>query len=428
MADASFPCPVFIFGDAYIAKNNLIAAKDNYSKHKDIKWVEMSLAEDSPNKIRMECGATQWGEEDFKKVILLTDLPNRKEIREFLLDLCSSVSESTKIIIWDSKNAIKIDPKTKELSKTWSDFIGAFKKVNGNKIINNGFELTGRNDEEDGSIVDFVRKNFEKMGKEIGFTESKVLVDIVGYNKGLLLSDIEKICLTCSSPVTIEFILDNAFPTSKEGILYKFNNALDDSCENAINLAERFMQSGINMNVLAEIIVKKARWRMLTSYYWSEGVKWNYIPDKLMEIGGVPSRIWHNPNITMAIKRQQSQNYQDEDGLTEYLIEKEGIPKKYFKKEKEVNVVKRTKKGKISKAKPKSKKNKNRSEMLPMRFMAVQIVNFIKNRMGRNKTKEEILDKGIKIYLFTQEKLAEVRYSGSEQALYEMIRALTKIY
>ena len=149
------PSPILIFGDPFLSRNNIIDAKKKYSH---ATWVTMSVSTESLNDIRMEAGISGWDESpDFTKIIVLQDIPNRKQVREFLLDLCSTSPNFTKFIVWDSKCHIKVNPKTKTIDKIWGDFVNVFKKINGSKIINNGEKLT---EKEENSCVSYVKNSY----------------------------------------------------------------------------------------------------------------------------------------------------------------------------------------------------------------------------------------------------------------------------
>ena len=407
------PSPILVFGDVYLCKNNIIAAKKKYSTSK---WVTKSASSDDLNSIRAEAGVVSW--DDSEKILLVQDLPNKKQVRDFLLSLASNCPLKTKLIIWDSGEQIVVDPKEKTIDKTWADFIAGFKKINGSKLIDNGETLTEKQGEDS---VNYVIKCFEKYRKQISYREAKLLISIVGYDRGMLDSDIKKMSLTCPEKVTPQFIVDNAFPTTKEAILYKIGNVLDDgNFENAVNLIERFMASGFNANEIAVIIAKKARWQMVVAHLWSSGLNWESIPNQLMEMGRFPSSIWHNDQMDTARKRQEAEQLQSPENMVRYLNLKEGLPARYFKPA----IVKTTAKGKTAM----SRKN---AEVIPMYFMAELTVNFVRDRIVRSsklpllELKAKVFNRSLKVYLFIQDKLAEIRYgSNPEQDLQEMVRVI----
>lgn len=418
--------PVLLFGDPYLCKNDIIAVKQ---RDPQATWVTMSLTDDSPDKIRMEAGTASW--DDSEKVIILEELPNRKQIREFVLDLVTTLPSLTKLIVWDSKGTIKINPKTRTLDKTWSEFVAAFKKIDGSKVINNGGEIT---DKTKGDCIPFIQQCFAKHKKNIGIEEARLLVSIVGYRKGMLQSDIDKMSLTSPETVTSDFILENAFPSSKEAIIYKLSNVLDTlSYEASINMMDRFLGHGINENVIADTIVKKARWQMAAVSLWIEGMTWDVIATKLSLMGKFPSCIWHNPKMNSSNKKKESEIFQDEEGMLKYLTQKEGYPRQYFKiTVPSKNKVRKSKKNPAAETTTQVKKK--RAEAFPMPFMANQTVDFVKTQIVRNNSsnteeeRQEILDRAINVYLFCQDKLAQIRYGKNPvQDLQEMVRAITNV-
>lgn len=408
---AEIPSPILIFGDIYLSKNNIIATKKKYPNYV---WVTKSASEDDLDSIRAEAGISSW--DDNEKILLIKDLPNKKQVRDFLINLSSTCPIKTKIIIWDSEGKITIDPKEKTIDKTWSDFVNDFRNIKGSKIVNNGEDLT----EKGLAGFEYVVKCFKKYNKSIGEKEAKLLLNIVGYDRGMIDSDIKKMSLTCPDNVTCEFILDNAFPTNKEAILYKIGNVLDGvSFENAINLIERFLASGTNHNEIAAIIMKKARWQMAVAHLWSSGLEWDSIANKLMEMGKFPSSIWHNEQMDDSMKRREAEPLQSPENMVKYMSSKEGIPIKYF------NVVEKSVK------KTKTTLSRKNAEIVPMYFMAEQTVSFVRDRIVRNskfsieETKNKLLNRAIKTYLICHDKMVSIRCNENpDQDLYEMIRCM----
>lgn len=410
---SKIPSPILVFGDPYVSKNNIIGAKKKYP----INWVTKSASTDSLDSIRMEAGLVSW--DGSEKVLLIQDLPNRKNVREFILDIASTSPDSTKIIIWDSTNCIKEDPETKKIEKTWSEFVSDFKKISGAKIVNNGEEL---NEKKSDDAVSFVIQCFGRYKKQCDPKEAILLINIVGHDRGMLDSDIKKMSLICPEKVTPSFIIENAYPSTKEAVLYKFNNIIDSGTyEECLEMMERFVNNGINVNILAEILAKKARWQLATAYWWSSGYSWNNIPNQLMEMGRFPSAIWYNPNVDSFQKRKEAEQYQTIEGMRAFLDRRMGISTKYFKSLKD----KQTKKNK-------SVLTRKGAEIIPMYFMAQQTVDFVKTKIAwsndfpEEQLKEKLLNRALKVFVFIQNKLAEIRYGENPmQDLQEMIKILT---
>jgi hypothetical protein len=415
------PSPILIFGDKYLSKNDIIAAKKKYAK---ARWTTKSAANDSLNSIRMETGVSSWDDNE-DKIILIEDIPNRKEVREFILDLSVSCPSGTKLIIWDSNGHIKINPKTKTFDKTWGDFVSAFKKITGNKVINHGSELTEK-DNEDSTA--FIKKLFEKKGYTIGNNEIRVLIDIIGHDRGMLSSDIDKMCLTAPSNITIDFIIDNAFPSSNEAVQYKLANIMDNgSYEDALNMMDRFIEIGTNPNVIAEICIRKARWQMVATYLWVRGLSWNEVVDKIMEMGKFPSSIWHNSNFTFSDKKAAALQFQSPEQILFYMTRHlKGLPDYYFKPSHDIKTKKALKEsGTIT---------RKGAEIMPLPFMAEQVVSFVRDKVVRANNistaeeKERLLDRAIKVYLIAQDKLAEIRYGENPvQDLQEIVRVIMNV-
>lgn len=408
-----FPSPILFYGDIYAAQNKIVSAKN---KCPEFKWIVKSAATESLDALRTEASLSSW--DDVVKVLLIKDIPNKKSIRDFLLNLSSSCPDFTKLIIWDSDNNIKVDPKTKILDKTWSEFVNNFKQIKGAKVLNCGDPFCEKEKDE---CIDFVVKCFENHGKTISSRDAQILINIVGYDRGLLDSDISKMCITCPDKIDASFIWDHAFPTNKEAILYKVNNILDnDNFEVAINMVDQFLKNGINENVMAEIFARKARWQMVVSHLWSIGMSWDNITRKIVEMGKFPSGIWHDDKLNTSEKIKKAEQYQSSEGILDFLTSKHGIPREYFKmveNKKDRGKTTMTRKG---------------AEIIPMPFMADQYVNTIKNKVvvpnsniPENELKEKVLNRGIRVYLFIQIRLANIRYGQNPtQQLYEMVKEL----
>jgi hypothetical protein len=267
-----------------------------------------------------------------------------------------------------------------------------------------------------------VVNRFTQLGKNITVRDAKLLISIVGYDRGMLDSEIKKLNLLAPPQVDSQFIIEYAFPTTKESVLYKVSNVLDaGSYEDAINLVDKFLSSDINQNVIAEIFVKKARWQLASAYLFSTGLYWEEIPEQLMAMGKFPSSVWHDNSKNESDKRREAEVYQTPEGMLKFMSKRLGIPSRCFKIKTE------------EKAKAKTTMTRKGAEILPMFFMASQTVDFVKriadaNKLPPEELKDKLLTRAMKVYLFTQEKLAEIRYrSNPVQDLQEMARVLMNV-
>lgn len=400
------PSPILIIGDPYVCKNNILSIKKKFPQ---LKWTTKSLDKDSLNNIRASAGT--FSIDDSERVLLLQDFPDRKQVREFVIDLSSEPFDSINIIIWDSANHIKIDPKTKLMGKEWSEFVDKFKSIKGSRIVKNDSAFT---EKDNNSVINFIVSTFEKRGKKIDFKEARILVNIVGIDRGMLESDIEKMVLTCPDIVGSRFIIDNAFPSSQEAIIYKLGNIIDEgSYEDSINMVDRFISTGVSGQKIADVLVRKARWQMVVASFWKSGVPWNEISNKVMEMGKFPSAIWHNEEMDTSHKKRESELVNTPDGIYNYMSIKMGIPKRYFKARND-------------------KKGKKLNESIPQYFMASQVVDFVKGIVESNSSipkseiKNKLMNRTIKVYQFIQEKLFDVRENKNQlQDLHEMVKVLT---
>jgi len=416
------PSPILIFGDYYLSRNNLLDMK---KEEPNAKWVELSLDKATLDDVRTEVGMSLWSGD--AKVVLVYNVPNQKAVREFLLDVCASLDESVRLVIWDSLNNIKYN-------KTCQSFLDAFKEIPNSKLINNGDKLTEKDGEE---AIEFVKKCFQQHGKRINYTEAKMLVGIVGYNRGLLASEVDKLCVLSPEIATADFILENAYPSNDAAVLYMLSNVVDTgSYHKSVEMAERFMQIGVNENVLAEVLVKKGRWQLAAAYFWAKGMSWSNVINKLMTMGKFPSIIWHSDRIKAVDKKEMAADFQDKDGMKKMLVRKLGIPEEYFGlfKKEAVKIEEPPKKGlRKKKATLKASDKIKSAEKIPMSFMAEQTVNFVKDKLvGPNQDnpyiKQQLVARAVRVYLFAQDKLAKVRYGTNPmQHIEEMLAALTSV-
>lgn len=425
----NIPSPILIFGDQYLSKNNINSLKNKYGEY--YRWVPISVTDNSIEALRSEAGI-----EDFlaqPKLIVIHSLPNQKAVREAIIELCSSSTDTVKFVVWDSTNTIRLDPKTKLPNKTWDDFIEKFKTIPNSKIVNNGAELT---EKDDGDCISLVQNYFSKYKKTITEESAKIFVIIVGRDRGLLISEIEKLALNSPEKISTEFILENAFPTSKEAVLYKFGNVLDEGYTKAISTLDTFLEAGINANVLAEIMAKKVRWQMAACHMYSKGISWYDIDKKLMDMGKFPSCLWYNDKIPYSQKQKIAQGIETPEGLQQFKAKEIGLPEYYFTavKKKKTKYKKGEEPEESEKPEAKESVILGKKEVLPMPFLATQITNslqsnFVKPNLGKmspDEIKVKLLDRSIRVYLEVIENLKEIRYGEDPVAnLYEMVRTIT---
>ena len=163
---------------------------------------------------------------------------------------------------------------------------------------------------------------------------------------------------------------------------------------------------------------------MVATHLWYSGLSWGDIPEKMMEMGKFPSSIWHDFQIGSSAKKSQSLAFQSPKGIVDYMVQHQGIPDRIIRLK--VEEEKPPKEGKEVKAKT----TRKGAEIIPMYFMAEQTVNFVKNRIvgmdvAQNVIREKVMDRAIRVYLFVQEKLSEIRYGDNpDQDLQEMVAAI----
>lgn len=413
------PSAVLIIGDSYVSKNIILSAKKKYEK---AQWETVSATEQTPDEIRMISGFNSFGNTD--KIVLIQDIPNKKQVREFIVDLIQSSTDSLKFVIWDSNCHIKIDPKTREILKTWADFVKVIKNLPNTKIIDNGGDFT---EKESIDCIKYVHDSFKKFGKTIDDRAAILFVDVVGRNRGMILSEAKKISLNSPDKVDSKFVLENVFPTSCQNSLYKFGNAVDTGdISNAINSFEEFAAHGVSPYVLADILLKRARWQLVVAHLWMSNIPWMDISDIVMDMGKFPSLIWHDAGMSVAQKKRVSEDYDNLSSKVRFLSLKMGIPKDCFNGLGDCDS-KEGKEGKEDKG--------GSSESIPLKFIAQQIVDVVRSKMvepNKNKftmdvLKSKVFDKYLKNYITILDLVKDIRYNMKDcnSSIYEIMSILT---
>jgi DNA polymerase III delta subunit len=415
------PYPILIFGDPYTSKNQIAGLK---KKHPEYNWVALSATELEMDEIISEVGTEDIFSQ--QKGFIIQDIPNKKEVRTFLLDLIARTSDA-KLVIWDSFGHIKKDTKTGTILKTWDDFVKNVRSINGAFIKNNGDPYTEKSIED---CVEHVKRLFDALGKKIESREAHMFIQIVGYDRGMLDSEARKLALISTAEfIDMDLIIENAYPVTQEAILYKFSNTLDSGSYSKIAVAiEEFLDAGVNGNVLAEIMLKKVRWQLATVSWYRNGHSWPDISNRLMEMGNFPSEVWHS-DLSFNERKEASEKYTTYDEVMNYLTQKQGLPARHFNLKKPK--VKMLKSGKPSKAQPKLELKKG--EKLPMKFIADQTISSVRHKVFGEKRstpelKNEVLEKLKRAYADIYEHLVDVRFNKNvPQSLNEMGKIISEV-
>ena len=184
-----------------------------------------------------------------------------------------------------------------------------------------------------------------------------------------------------------------------------------------------FKSSGTNSNVLAQIIVTKARWHLMICHLFSQGMSWNSVRNEILGMGKFPSCVWHNEELTYDQKKNLAIKLNDVENLKKFMTRKLGIPEDYLEIE-------------PPKTKTVSKAVK-RGEIIPLPFMADMMVDYAKNihnniskKYINNEVKSKLLERAVEVYLSTSDNLKQIRYSVDDQTecLHDMIRVWANPY
>lgn len=397
----------FIYGDPVISALNISLLK---RKNKDYSYFECDISEDNFNKIRMEVGALGIGYEG--KIIVLKSIPNQKAVRSFILELCKEKLPGILLVAWDSENIIKRDAKTLEINKTWSEFIDEVNAIDGCKAVNVGFDFT---DKETKEMAVFMQERCKKKGFEIGTDACLALYYLIGGNRAIINSELDKLMMTSPARISYSFVLANTFPIIQEPVLWKLSAGFDKlNLTEAYLMATEYMGQGVNANVIAEILAKKAKWQLAACSLWKSGYYWPDVEKELLRMGKFPSEIWHSEK-SQSEKKSFETEAKSIDKTIIYLKRSMGLDERYYQ-----DLLKEDAKLKTG-------------DCLPLPFFATQIVNLLQEKLVRpnsskyevSKLKDILLNRAVSVYNVCTESLKNIRYGEPpEQEVYIMLKAL----
>jgi hypothetical protein len=370
----------FIIGDSFLGSKNIGEIKSLYP---NCNWISLTFGKDSLKDIKMLCKSV--GVFDIEKIILIKDIKNTKQFREFIIELSSCKVDKLKIIIWDSSEIINIDPKN-GISKTWRDFFNNC-SVNGNfSLINNGSDFS---EKEKTQIEDYVRNSFSKNMRRISKKNIELFIEIVGRNKGIISSEINKLCLVAPEEVDKKFILENAFPSSKSFIFYNMANYLDQSYKASISEMEYLIGIGKEPYYIGNLILSKAKWNLAIADLYSKGNDWFNVKDIILKIGKFPSSVWNNDQIPDSKKKKLCDNLKDLENLKEFMVSVWGCPEYLFE-------------GDLS---------GRRADSINSSFIAEMMIKSVRDKqLKKSKNKSDLVNRFLKIYLECCRELKEIRF------------------
>ena len=178
-------------------------------------------------------------------------------------------------------------------------------------------------------------------------------------------------------------------------------------------------------------MAKKARWQLIACHLHSLGMSWGDVESKLMEMGRFPSFIWHDRKMAPNQKASLAQKFEDQSGMETFISRHLGLSSHYFVSKKKK--LSKESKDKDGEEETESKTSFGRKEMLPMPFMATQIVNYLATferahaaKYNPEELSKKLLDRAFYVYLNIVQKLKEIRYgSDPVQDLYHMVSIIT---
>ena len=389
------PNPVMLFaGDETLCRRDINKIKACVY---DVWWQELSADESSEDAIRTACGSGSIGFEN--SVILIKDLPNRKHFREFLLNLINTTPSYVRLILWDSHNYIK---DTSHPLVAWKEFVKSINSIKGSRIIDHGLDF-GNKWADKKVIVQFVVDAFEKNGHSISSDSALLFADLVGNNRAMLLTEVEKLCIIAPKTVSNSFVLDNTFPSSQEAILYKIGELIDNrKTAEAVHKLKEFQDHGVFYGVIVDVLVRKARLQLAASHLWLQGLSDPEISNALIQMGRFPSKVWHS---SMSQGEKMVKASEAAENVKEYMSKHGGMPVGYF--------------GELSSECKTSKDGYIYAEALPHKIVADKAVEFVHRVEFAYKGKvqdykRQVFYRFIRIYLSVMDSMKKIRYDNTQ--------------
>ena len=183
-------------------------------------------------------------------------------------------------ILWDSLKNIKIDSRGKP-GKTWQTFVAEIEKVG--RFVNKGFDFED-NYKGIPLAINFIKSEFKTYKKNISDKSASLLLELVGFKRALLSSEIQKLAIYPEQEITEEFITEACFVSSSTS-LYKLQIALNNgNLTQARMIIEEMVDQGIHPIVIADSLMKKMRWITAIVELWNKDYSWSEIETKIMEI------------------------------------------------------------------------------------------------------------------------------------------------
>jgi len=372
---------------------------------------EISAKDVDEDMVRTMCGSSLMG--FGQTLVILKDLPNRKEYRNFLISLISGLEISVTVVLWDTEQHVK---DIRNPAKVWVEFINTLKGLEV-KMIDKGSDF-GTQWKDRTEVIKFVKGEFKRYDRTISDVNAELFGEIVGLGRGMLITEIERLSIAGPKNISEQFILDNAFQSSSAAVLYKLGDLIDkNQIEETMNKIHDFLQIGIYHELIGEVLLRRARTILASGYFWAKGHNDSQNCDMLMNMGKFPSAVWHSSGSS-GEKNQKASKCSSQKGIEWYFSKYLGMPEKYF--------------GDIS---PKAKKSKDGflyTESLPHRIVAQKAVEFVHRveQAYRGKTPDiqaSVIGRLIDVYLSVSDSLKEMRYDAtkSESELRKMVLTLS---
>jgi hypothetical protein len=275
----SFPKVILLEGDAYLARDRITALKKSIYQETpteaqlvtfeapDGKVAQKEFISEVLNHVGGEIRYPTWDGEH--KTIVMRGLFNDLKFLTFLYRNVTTIPEGVTLILWDETGTIsaergaKEQPSWKGLRKLCSEH---------GKAWNFGEPLTayGTTDDE---RVSFVTAEAEKIKKKISRTDALSLIDAVGCDRGIIITELKKLALVSEGDeITRSVIIENVMPMSVDFPTWRFDSAFNSgNYKDIIEAAEMLMKDDLSevkwdyCRILG-LALRMSRWHMIVAY------------------------------------------------------------------------------------------------------------------------------------------------------------------
>lgn len=250
-------------------------SKASKNKNSNESWLD---------KVDAEVSCTSWNNDN--RVIVIRDLIDDEKFIDFVMDVLFRIPKQNNLVLCDVNSVI--ENKKSKNSKKWSKF---FEYCKGNAhVLQLGKDISSM---DSNAQAKFVVEQFKQFKKIISFQAALLLIELVGANRTIINSEVEKICnIIDEQDVTEQHIRDTAFPMSQDYPVWLFYSAFNTgSFKKIMDAAHHLLENGFAHDMILILSLKQLRWQVIFA-------------SQLLKNGRVDLGVFADMNTMNAMKRQ----------------------------------------------------------------------------------------------------------------------------